>query len=92
MSDAPTDDGLRIATISRAADRELRIRRCTFNNHRYIDVREWSASRQTGEWWPVNGKGLSIKPRELRDVQKATARGQCDSSVAPFDPPHDGWN
>jgi len=68
MSDAPADDGVKLATISRGGDREVRIRWREFKGHRFVDVREWAASAQTGEWWPVKGKGLSIKPRELEAV------------------------
>jgi|SRR4051812_9105779 hypothetical protein len=74
-ADIPTDDGVALATISRAADRELRIRWRTFNGHPFIDVREWAASRHTGEWWPVKGKGLTIKPRELDEVLSALRHG-----------------
>ena len=69
--DIPTDDGVALATIPRAADRELRIRWRTFNGHPFIDLREWAASRHTGEWWPVKGKGVTIKPRELDEVLRA---------------------
>lgn len=71
MSEAPTDDGVRLATIARSGDRELRLRLCRYKGHAYIDVREWAASPQTGEWWPVKGKGTTIKPRELEAVLAA---------------------
>ena len=68
MMDAPTDDGVKLATITRGGDRELRIRFRDFKGHAFIDVREWAASPQTGEWWPVKGKGATIKPHELEAV------------------------
>jgi len=68
MSDAPDDDGVKLATIARGGDREVRIRWREFKGHRFVDVREWAASAQTGEWWPVKGRGLSLKPRELGAV------------------------
>jgi len=68
MSEAPDDDGVKLATISRGGDREVRIRWREFKGHRFVDVREWAASAHTGGWWPVKGRGLSIKPRELEAV------------------------
>jgi hypothetical protein len=66
--DVPTDDGVKLATIPRGADRELRVRWREFKGHYYVDLREWAASTQTGEWWPVKGRGVTVKAREVAEV------------------------
>jgi hypothetical protein len=75
------DDGVKLATIPRGGDRELRIRWREFKGHHFVDVREWAASAQTGEWWPVKGKGVTIKAREIEQVLDALedARAQAQS-------------
>jgi Transcriptional Coactivator p15 (PC4) len=62
------DDGIELATIPRGADRELRVRWRQFKGHDFVDGREWSAARDSGQWRPVKGKGITIKPRELEQV------------------------
>ncbi|HMJ85075.1 MAG TPA: PC4/YdbC family ssDNA-binding protein [Vicinamibacterales bacterium] len=79
-ADVPADDGVKLATLSRGADRELRIRWRSFKGHYFVDVREWAASAQTGEWWPVKGKGVTIKARELREAITALQDAQRASS------------
>ena len=70
-NETPTDDGVPLATLGRGPDKQLRIRWREFKGHHFLDIREWAASRQTGEWWPVKGKGITIKPRELVEVIQA---------------------
>jgi Transcriptional Coactivator p15 (PC4) len=68
---APTDDGVKLGTLSRGPDTELRIRAKEFKGHRFIDVREWSRTAADQDWWPVKGRGVTIKLRELADVIRA---------------------
>jgi hypothetical protein len=67
---APVYDGEPLATISRGTDRELRIRWREHSGYRFLDLREWSNSPGDA-WWPVKGKGITIKPRELETVLEA---------------------
>lgn len=64
----PTDDGEKLATLSRGPDKELRIRAKEFKGHQFIDVREWSRKAADQDWWPVKGRGVTIKMRELEQV------------------------
>jgi hypothetical protein len=64
----PSDDGVKLGTVSRGADKELRIRAKEFNGHPFIDVREWSRQAADQDWWPVKGRGVTIKMREVADV------------------------
>jgi hypothetical protein len=74
---APTDEGEQLATLDRGPGKQLRLRWKEFKGHHFLDVREWSRSEQGGDWWPVKGKGITIKHRELDAVIAAleAARG-----------------
>jgi hypothetical protein len=74
---APADDGVKLATLDRGPGKELRLRWREFKGHHFLDIREWSKSEQGTEFWPVKGRGISIKSRELAEVIKAleAARG-----------------
>jgi hypothetical protein len=65
---SPTDDGVKLGTVLRGPDKELRIRAKEFNGHPFIDVREWSRQAADQAWWPVKGRGVTIKLREVADV------------------------
>jgi len=65
---SPVDEGVKLATLSRGPDVELRIRAKEFKGHRFIDVREWSRKAADQDWWPVKGRGITIKMRELAQV------------------------
>jgi hypothetical protein len=75
-TNAPVDEGVKLATLARGADVELRIRAKAFKGHHFIDVREWSRRSAEQDWWPVKGRGVTIKLRELAEVITAleTAR------------------
>lgn len=64
------DAGVPLATLPRGVGRELRVRLKYFEGRPFVDLREWSQNDQGG-WWPVKGKGLAIKVRELRSVAVA---------------------
>lgn len=65
------DDGVKIATLSRGPNRELRIRWREFKGHHFLDLREWSVNPKNSQWWPERGKGITIKARELVEVRAA---------------------
>jgi transcriptional coactivator p15 (PC4) len=62
------DDGVKLATINRGPNCELRIRWKTFKGFPYLDVREWTVNKDNAQWFPTKGKGITVKPRELSDV------------------------
>jgi len=76
------DEGVKIATLNRGPNRELRIRWKQFKGHNYLDVREWSVNPMNSQWWPVKGKGVTIKPQELAEVAAAITRA---STIGPND-------
>ena len=67
----PTDDGIRLATLPRGNNRELRVRWREFKGHHFLDLREWSNNPKSSQWWPEKGKGITIKARELQSVEAA---------------------
>lgn len=66
-----TDDGVKMATINRGPNRELRVRWREFKGHHFLDLREWSVNPKNSQWWPEKGKGITIKARELKNVASA---------------------
>src|SRR3990170_4674469 len=62
------DDGERLATIDRGPNVELRVGLKEFKGHRFIRLQEWSVNTHNSQWWPVKGKGCSVKLRELDRV------------------------
>lgn len=69
----PLDDGIKIATLGRGPNRELRLRWREYKGHHFLDIREWSVNGSNTQWWPEKGKGITIKARELDDVAAAIA-------------------
>jgi hypothetical protein len=43
-----------------------------YEGHPFVRVAPWQ--RGDGAWWPVKGKGASVRPRELAHVVVALAR------------------
>lgn len=81
QTNPPLDDGEKLATLSRGPGLELRIRAKAFKGHRYIDVREWSQKAPDQDWWPVKGRGVTIKRRELEAVIAALAAARMSNDV-----------
>jgi hypothetical protein len=65
------DDGVKLATIPRGPNRQLRIRLREFKGHRFVELCEWSVNPHNRQWWPEKGKRISIKSRELAAVRDA---------------------
>lgn len=65
-AEPPPDNGERLATFDRG-DEELRVTLAEFNGNPYIALRVWRADR-FGQWWPVKGKGCSIRVGELAEL------------------------
>lgn len=71
----PEERGRRLATLPRGKAEELRVTLDSFEGKPYLGLRVWSQGAD-GSWWPLKGKGLSIRVRELADV--AAALHQAD--------------
>lgn len=70
---APQDSGIRLATFPRP-EGELRLTWNTYEGKSYLRFQLWSKG-EDGSFWPVKGKGFTIKVKDLPDlaegVQKA---------------------
>jgi hypothetical protein len=67
------DDGVKIATIPRGPNRELRIRWRAFKGHHFLELCEWSVNPHNRQWWLEKGKRISVKARESEDLGQAIA-------------------
>jgi hypothetical protein len=65
------DDGERLATFQRNHGDEMRVTMAAFNGHPYVSLRLWSPDPQTGELWPVKGRGCSLRTSELPELAEA---------------------
>lgn len=70
---APTDRGLRLATIQRGESEEFRICWDEFKGHPYVSLRVWTRSA-AWQWWPDKTRGCSIRVRELDEFSQAIER------------------
>jgi hypothetical protein len=77
------DEGVKLATINRGPNCELRLRWKTFKGFPFLDIREWSVNSSNSQWFPTKGKGVTIKPRELTEVLAAlqVASGLADDGA-----------
>jgi hypothetical protein len=70
--DAPTaakpDEGKVLAKVSRGTDGELRVSLHVYNDKPYVKVALWGA-----DGWPVKGKAVTVRVRELG----AVVQGLC---------------
>jgi transcriptional coactivator p15 (PC4) len=64
---APRETGQRVATFARHGGEELRVNLAEYEGHPYLSLRVW-APGQDGQLWPVRGKGLSVKLREVASL------------------------
>lgn len=70
--DPPQENGDRLATFERHGGEELRVSLAEFNGHPFVSLRVWAPS-QDGQLWPVRGKGVSVKLREVAGLAEALA-------------------
>ena len=66
-------DGLRIGTIERSADEQIRVDWCECEGHPYISIRLWKCN-QSGQWRPDGKRGLSMRIREMVSFAAAIAK------------------
>lgn len=77
QAEAPRESGTRLATLPRRGPageaQELRVVLDAYNGHEYLSVRLWQGDR--GSWWPVKGKGVSVRLSEAEPVAAALLGG-----------------
>jgi hypothetical protein len=75
----PEPSGLLLAAFARKSpeglQQELRIVLDTYQNRPYLAVRLWQRDRRTGSWWPMKGKGVSIRLSEVEGAVEALRKG-----------------
>lgn len=67
-ADAP-DPGTVLATAARPDGTELRVSLHSFEGKPFVRVAPWQRSGDA--WWPVKGKGVTVRVRELATVAAA---------------------
>ena len=66
----PAETVQRLATIPRGQAEELRVSLAEYLGHPYVSIRVWALGND-GQFWPVKGKGVSVRMKELIDVAKS---------------------
>jgi hypothetical protein len=69
----PEENGVRLATIARGEDEELRLSWAEYNGRPFLNIRVWKKA-EDGTWWPEKGKGLTVRVRELPDFAEGMAK------------------
>jgi len=68
---APPDPGTVLASIARPDGTQLRVSAHTYEGRPFVRVAPWATRDGGSTWWPVKGKGASVKVRELAAVAAA---------------------
>jgi len=74
----PAENGTRLATFPRGNGSEMRVNLSTYEGKPFVSLRLWERD-QGGAWWPVKGKGCSVRvgeAAELAGVLAAVASGE----------------
>jgi hypothetical protein len=69
---APVENGIRVATIERTMDEQMRVNWSECEGHSFVQIRIWNRDR-SGQWWPDVKRGLSVRIRELPSFAAAIA-------------------
>ncbi len=69
-AEAP-DPGTVLASLARPDGTQLRVSAHRYEGKPYVRIAPWSSRDGGATWWPVKGKGTSVKVRELAAVAKA---------------------
>jgi hypothetical protein len=80
----PQEQGERLATFPRGPDAELRCTLAEYQGNPYIALRVWERDTR-GAWFPVRGKGCSVRIAEASELAEVLARVGRH-----MDPPTDG--
>jgi hypothetical protein len=70
---APQEQGERVATFPRGDGVEFRLNLAEYQGRPYLSLRVWERD-QAGAWWPVKGKGCSVRIGECEQLAEALAR------------------
>lgn len=68
----PEENGVRLATIPRSDDEELRLSWAEYNGRHFLNVRMWTKSGEG--WFPQKDKGLTVRLHELADFADGIAK------------------
>jgi hypothetical protein len=71
---APQDHGQRLATFPRGPDAELRVSLSEFEGRPYVSLRVWERASEGAPFWPVKGKGCSVRLSEAEGLATALRR------------------
>src|SRR4051794_14365723 len=55
-------------------DQELRVVLDEYQGHRYLAIRLWQRNSRTCGWWPLKGRGVSVRLSEAEGVAEALTR------------------
>jgi len=80
----PAETGQRLAVFPRGEGVEMRVSLAEYEGHPYIALRVWERNA-AGEWWPVKGKGCSLRLSEAGPL--AEALGRLDVPTPRPEPP-----
>jgi hypothetical protein len=88
---APQESGQRVATFPRGDGVELRVNLAEYLGRPYLALRVWERD-QAGAWWPVRGKGCSVRIGECEELADALARvvGRIGAADRQDDPRQEG--
>lgn len=53
------------------SEEALRVSLDQFEGHPYISIRVWSRDNRSGQWWPLKGRGVSVRISEAEGVAQA---------------------
>lgn len=53
---------------SEGAEQEVRVVLDEYQGHAYLAIRLWQRDGRTGAWWPLKGKGVSVRMSEAQGV------------------------
>jgi hypothetical protein len=71
----PEPSGQLLASFDRPnrdrADEQLRVVLDQYEGHPFLSLRLWSRDDRSGAWWPVRGKGISVRLKEAEGVARA---------------------
>jgi hypothetical protein len=63
----PAETGRRLAAMPRGEGAEMRVVLDRYQDRPYVSLRLWERDRD-GEWWPVKGKGCSVRTGEVAEL------------------------
>lgn len=78
----PAENCRRLGTFPRAEGSELRVCQAEYQGRGYVSLRVWERDRN-GQWWPIKGKGCSIRLGEIAGLIEVL--GRVEDPEAPQD-------